>query len=50
MTAISAGDSHTCAIADGKAYCWGESTSGRLGTDKNRPTRVPSAVLAPAAA
>jgi len=31
VTAISAGDLHTCAIADGKAYCWGNDKNGRLG-------------------
>jgi hypothetical protein len=32
FTAISAGDFHTCAIADGAAYCWGFGRFGRLGT------------------
>jgi alpha-tubulin suppressor-like RCC1 family protein len=45
VTSISAGDSHSCAIADGKAYCWGSNGNGQLG-DNNAPTaaRVPVAV------
>ena len=31
ITAISAGESHTCAVADGKAYCWGTWFEGELG-------------------
>lgn len=32
VTQISAsGSTHTCAVADKKAYCWGGATSGRLG-------------------
>lgn len=45
VTAISAGNSYTCAIADGKAFCWGHNSNGRLGTgapadDQNKPTAV----------
>lgn len=32
VTAISAGGSHTCAIADDTAYCWGFNTYGQLGS------------------
>lgn len=32
VTAISAGGSHTCAIADDAAYCWGFNTYGQLGS------------------
>ncbi len=31
VTAISAGDYFTCAIADAKAYCWGDNAFGTLG-------------------
>jgi alpha-tubulin suppressor-like RCC1 family protein len=31
VTAISVGQDHSCAIANGNAWCWGENTSGQLG-------------------
>ena len=33
VTAISAGQRHSCAVADGKAYCWGENRGGQLGNN-----------------
>ena len=51
VTSIATGHFHTCAVADGRAYCWGDRDYGQLGT--NRPTgsigdrdisRVPVAV------
>ena len=42
---ISAGSSHTCAIAsDDKAYCWGSNDFGRLGNNSTANSRVPVAV------
>ena len=44
VTAVSAGGSHSCAVADGKAYCWGAGESGQLGNDMSSKSRVPVAV------
>ena len=44
VTAISAGDSHTCAVADGLAYCWGFNASGQLGNTSTTNSIVPAAV------
>ena len=42
---ISAGSSHTCAIAsDDKAYCWGYNSEGNLGNNSTANSRVPVAV------
>lgn len=32
VTAIATADSHGCALADGKPYCWGYNDAGQLGT------------------
>jgi len=44
VTAISAGLYHTCAIANGQAYCWGNNGNGQLGdnsiTQRNVPVEV----------
>lgn len=44
VTDISAGTDHTCAVASGKAYCWGRNNFGQLGdytsVDKNTPVAV----------
>jgi alpha-tubulin suppressor-like RCC1 family protein len=41
VTAVSAGSAHTCAIADGKVYCWGQGTSGQLGNGANNTQYTP---------
>lgn len=41
---LNGGYGHTCAVADGQAYCWGRNNYGQLGdnttTDKTSPTAV----------
>lgn len=44
VTAISAGDLHTCAIANNKAYCWGEGNIGQLGNNSTSGSYIPVAV------
>ena len=45
---ISAGSSHTCAIAsDDKAYCWGDGYPGQLGNGSTVNSSVPVRVYAP---
>ena len=45
---ISAGTSHTCAIAsDDKAYCWGDGYPGQLGNGSTVNSSVPVHVSAP---
>ncbi len=44
ITSISAGVTHTCAVANASAYCWGSNTSGATGfgttSGTSDPTRV----------
>ncbi|WP_425577168.1 RCC1 domain-containing protein [Nesterenkonia rhizosphaerae] len=44
VTSIAAGGSHTCAIADGQAYCWGSGTNGQLGDGSGTNQTAPVAV------
>jgi Regulator of chromosome condensation (RCC1) repeat/Abnormal spindle-like microcephaly-assoc'd, ASPM-SPD-2-Hydin len=44
VTAISAGNAHTCATAVGKAYCWGNNKYGQLGNNTATDSPVPVAV------
>ncbi len=45
IKSISAGSSHTCAIAsDDKAYCWGNNSYGKLGDGTTNASLVPVAV------
>ena len=46
---IAAGYHYTCALtAEGKAYCWGQGSSGRLGNNSTTDSRIPVAVQMPA--
>jgi Tfp pilus assembly protein PilX len=40
VTNLSTGERHTCAIADGKAYCWGYNYYGQHGTGSTNPTNA----------
>ncbi|HQZ86420.1 MAG TPA: hypothetical protein PLB21_12445, partial [Actinomycetota bacterium] len=44
VSRISAGAAHTCAIADAKAFCWGNGASGRLGNSTTSQSLAPVAV------
>jgi alpha-tubulin suppressor-like RCC1 family protein len=44
VQAVAAGGSHTCAIADGGAYCWGSNIYGELGIGTVSSTALPTAV------
>ena len=46
VTAITAGDLHTCVVADGKAFCWGRNGAGQLGNSSTTGSQVPVAVKA----
>ena len=44
VTAISAGRSNTCAVAEGRAYCWGYNANGQLGNGFTTDSAIPVAV------
>jgi prepilin-type N-terminal cleavage/methylation domain-containing protein len=44
VTAVTAGTTHSCALADGQAYCWGRGDNGRLGTGSTALSSTPVAV------
>lgn len=44
VTDIASNGSHSCAIADARAYCWGGNTYGQLGNNTTTPSSVPVAV------
>jgi prepilin-type N-terminal cleavage/methylation domain-containing protein len=44
VTHVSAGFGHTCALADGQAFCWGGGALGRLGNNSSVASTVPVAV------
>jgi alpha-tubulin suppressor-like RCC1 family protein len=43
--AIAAGNAHSCALEDGRAYCWGENDYGQLGDGSTADSAVPVAVV-----
>ena len=45
VTAISAGENHTCAIHNGAAKCWGKNNFGQLGNNSKTSSNVPVAVV-----
>ena len=46
---IAAGYYYTCALTtEGKAYCWGQGSSGQLGNNSTTASRIPVAVQMPA--
>lgn len=50
VTAVTAGEAHTCVIADGKAVCWGYNNNGQIGNNSTSLALVATAVTAPWAA
>jgi|GEM_PF-1476627 len=44
VTQISAGDSHTCAVAGGSLYCWGDNEFSQLGNGGTTDALVPTLV------
>jgi len=44
VTAVSVGTAHTCAVANGKAFCWGRNTQGELGNKSQMLSTTPVAV------
>ena len=50
VRALAVGDTHSCALADGGVWCWGDSRFGELGTGKFEvfnPTPTPVLGLPP---
>ncbi len=47
VTAVAAGEAHSCVIASGKAYCWGYNNNGQVGNNSTTNTVVATAVSAP---
>lgn len=41
MSGISVGGYHSCAVADGRAYCWGYNDDGTLGNNSTTESLVP---------
>lgn len=47
VSQLAAGTSHTCAVADAAAFCWGLGTSGQLGNSASATSSTPVAVASP---
>lgn len=45
VTDISTGGSQSCAVADGRPYCWGDNSYGQLGTGDQTSSNVPVATM-----
>ncbi|UJR86133.1 RCC1 domain-containing protein [Sandaracinus amylolyticus] len=41
VSVIAAGGSHTCALAGGRAYCWGDDAAGQLGDEASGAQATP---------
>ena len=46
VASISAGGLHTCAVATGGVYCWGDNANGQLGTGDQNGAATPQLVIA----
>ena len=44
ITDVDAGNYQTCAVQSGKAFCWGQNSSGQLGTGNTTASSTPVAV------
>lgn len=44
VDSIAVGGYHTCALAEGHAYCWGRNNRGQLGTGSDKDSALPAAV------
>ena len=38
---IAVGSEHSCVVEDGQVYCWGNNSSGQLGTGTNKSSTIP---------